>query len=272
MTYLRCTHPKPQSGDPNWFPWPDKASLCGIHTKRFGGALGHIYYMNELAGIIRQVLEMANLLVCPHIHHLHEDSGRHLKHAWQAEAWRDLDPDLVMPMVQVEMTSLLSPIVASHVTHHPLQNPKISLEFLSSQMMLDYIPGFTQALSTTIRTVSKSLLKVTKQCFKEMEQTQLLPLHPQLDFPENTFIVKMLDAIVEQLDGCQKDGVWAWDIDAKAMVKPIPSVLAMLGDSPMQNAGSDRSAGGGKQCQCEETLGQMRDRANHFLHKHKLHF
>lgn len=30
-------------------------SLCGIHTVRHQGALGHIYYMNDLAGIIRQV-------------------------------------------------------------------------------------------------------------------------------------------------------------------------------------------------------------------------
>ena len=30
-------------------------SLCGIHTVRYQGALGHIYYMNDLAGIIRQV-------------------------------------------------------------------------------------------------------------------------------------------------------------------------------------------------------------------------
>lgn len=30
-------------------------SLCGIHTVRHEGALGHIYYMNDLAGIIRQV-------------------------------------------------------------------------------------------------------------------------------------------------------------------------------------------------------------------------
>lgn len=30
-------------------------SLCGIHTVHHEGALGHIYYMNDLAGIIRQV-------------------------------------------------------------------------------------------------------------------------------------------------------------------------------------------------------------------------
>ncbi|KAE9398389.1 hypothetical protein BT96DRAFT_957615 [Gymnopus androsaceus JB14] len=74
-------------------------SLCGIHTVCHQGALGHIYYMNDLAGIIRQ--EMANPWVRQHIHHYHEDSGRHLEHAWQAEAWRDLDPDLATPMVRM---------------------------------------------------------------------------------------------------------------------------------------------------------------------------
>lgn len=29
-------------------------SLCGIHTVRHEGALGHIYYMNDIAGIICQ--------------------------------------------------------------------------------------------------------------------------------------------------------------------------------------------------------------------------
>lgn len=44
---------------------------------------------------------MANPRVCQHIHHYHEDSGRRLEHAWQVEAWRDLDPDLATPMVRM---------------------------------------------------------------------------------------------------------------------------------------------------------------------------
>lgn len=44
---------------------------------------------------------MANPRVRKHIHHFHEDSGRHLEDAWQAEAWRDLDPDLATPMVRL---------------------------------------------------------------------------------------------------------------------------------------------------------------------------
>lgn len=44
---------------------------------------------------------MANPRVRQHIHHYHEDSGRHLEDAWQAEAWRDLDPELATPMVRI---------------------------------------------------------------------------------------------------------------------------------------------------------------------------
>lgn len=42
---------------------------------------------------------MANPHVWKHIQHYHEDSGQRLEHAWQAEAWRDMDPNLVTPMV-----------------------------------------------------------------------------------------------------------------------------------------------------------------------------
>lgn len=44
---------------------------------------------------------MGNPRVRQHIHHYHEDSGRHLEHAWQAEAWRDLDPNLATPMARI---------------------------------------------------------------------------------------------------------------------------------------------------------------------------
>lgn len=42
-------------------------SLCGIHTARYEGALGHIYYMNNLAGIIRQVGLLSNAIGLQHI-------------------------------------------------------------------------------------------------------------------------------------------------------------------------------------------------------------
>lgn len=64
--------------------------------------------------------------------------------------------------------------------------------------------------------------------------------------------LEMLDGIVEQLRcvleqpglrlpadnslrDCQRDGIWAWDCELKEMVLVVPSVLAMLGDNPMQS-------------------------------------
>ncbi|KAJ3916301.1 hypothetical protein F5877DRAFT_91854 [Lentinula edodes] len=74
-------------------------TLCGIKTERQKGPLGHVYYINQLAGLIRQ--EMGNPKIRPHIRHYPEDSGQHVEHAWQADAWRTLDPDLSSPMVRV---------------------------------------------------------------------------------------------------------------------------------------------------------------------------
>ena len=34
---------------------------------------------------------------------------------------------------------------------------------------------------------------------------------------------------------CQSSGIWAWDCELKELVLVVPSVLAMLGDNPMQS-------------------------------------
>ncbi|KAJ3932436.1 MAG: hypothetical protein NXY57DRAFT_894227, partial [Lentinula lateritia] len=47
--------------------------------------------------------------------------------------------------------------------------------------------------------------------------------------------LEMLDGIVEQLLETQANGVWAWDSQLKDLVLVIPSVLALLGDNPMQS-------------------------------------
>ncbi|KAJ7270338.1 hypothetical protein C8J57DRAFT_1435474 [Mycena rebaudengoi] len=47
--------------------------------------------------------------------------------------------------------------------------------------------------------------------------------------------LEMLDGIVDQLEDCQHRGIWAWDSCNNELVLVIPSVLAMLGDNPMQS-------------------------------------
>ncbi|KAJ7603920.1 hypothetical protein FB45DRAFT_1085359 [Roridomyces roridus] len=47
--------------------------------------------------------------------------------------------------------------------------------------------------------------------------------------------LEMLDGVVDQLETAQKEGIWAWDVQEKELVLLIPSVLALLGDNPMQS-------------------------------------
>lgn len=71
--------------------------LCGIGSIRYEGVMGHVYYVNDSAGIVAQVCtetrscaskyvanieqELANHCVWPHLRFLPEDSG-----LWLSEA------------------------------------------------------------------------------------------------------------------------------------------------------------------------------------------
>ncbi|KAJ3841467.1 hypothetical protein F5878DRAFT_610142 [Lentinula raphanica] len=71
--------------------------ICGIQTHRYEGKLGHVYYVNDMAGIIAQ--EMSNPRIRPHLHFLPEDSGNSLAEAYQAERWlKEQDPELLTPV------------------------------------------------------------------------------------------------------------------------------------------------------------------------------
>ncbi|KAJ3967685.1 hypothetical protein EV361DRAFT_769198, partial [Lentinula raphanica] len=303
-------------------------SLCGIRTIRYEGALGHIYYMNDLAGIIRQ--EMANPRVRPHIHHYYEDSGRRLEHVWQAEAWRDLDPKLATPMIRInnqdfytyEITRLDNgELVIPHrwFIHHQDPDSTGTLNGMGWKLKPDHRHhGYVVCEWDEIRFTSKSLLvpfpRLVEQynedglydprqilgLFSTQNDSQLIEWtytssaegyqnawrvkakgHRVLTFAmwlycdntsgnvskkwnkHNSFLftaaglpqehvhrqsnihflstsnlappLEMLDGLVEQLSTTQRDGIWAWDIEAQEMVLMVPAVLAMLGDNPMQS-------------------------------------
>ncbi|KAL1698388.1 hypothetical protein EV121DRAFT_218261 [Schizophyllum commune] len=73
--------------------------MCGIRSVRHEGKLGHVYYVNDLAGIIAQ--EMANPNVRDKLHFYPEDTAPCVSEAWQAERWlHELDPALTTPMVR----------------------------------------------------------------------------------------------------------------------------------------------------------------------------
>ncbi|KAJ3966306.1 hypothetical protein EV361DRAFT_809262 [Lentinula raphanica] len=306
-------------------------SLCGIHTARYEGALGHIYYMNDLAGIIRQ--EMANPRVRPHIHHYHEDSGVRLEHAWQAEAWRDLHPDLATPMVRngnqdfytYEIAQLDNgELVLPYRWFTRRSGPQSITEFhgMAWKLQLDHQNhGYVVRQWDQVQFPATSLLVSFPRLVEQYEEDRLYDPccllgvfsilkqptdnelsewtytdiahgfqnrwrvqgkgHRVLTFAmwlycddtsgnvskkwnkHNSFLftaaglprehvhqqnnihflstsnlappLEMLDGLVQQLDVTQRDGIWAWDIEAQEMVLIIPAVLAMLGDNPMQS-------------------------------------
>ncbi|RDX40509.1 hypothetical protein OH76DRAFT_1506754, partial [Lentinus brumalis] len=74
--------------------------IYGVSSIRYKGAMGHIYYVNDMAALIAQ--ELANPQVRKHLHFLPEDAGKRLSEAWQGSRWlRELDPDLATPMVRI---------------------------------------------------------------------------------------------------------------------------------------------------------------------------
>ncbi|KZT39377.1 hypothetical protein SISSUDRAFT_1061200 [Sistotremastrum suecicum HHB10207 ss-3] len=75
--------------------------ICGVRTIAYKGDLGHPYYVNSIADLIR--LEMANPKVRPHLHFYPEETLRgSLSEAWQGDKWRkDILPEFVTPMIRV---------------------------------------------------------------------------------------------------------------------------------------------------------------------------
>ncbi|KAJ7340636.1 hypothetical protein DFH08DRAFT_915624 [Mycena albidolilacea] len=74
--------------------------VCGIETISYNGALGHKYFVNNLAQIIAQ--EMANPRVRPHLSFYPEDSGPKLSEARQGQHWlKELSDEQTTPMLRI---------------------------------------------------------------------------------------------------------------------------------------------------------------------------
>lgn len=88
---------------------------CGVKTIRYTGALGHVYYVNDLCALIAQVSfiitqnqtpltltqEMANPKIRPYIEVYPEDAEDSLQNANQGRRWlHELDAELLTPMVR----------------------------------------------------------------------------------------------------------------------------------------------------------------------------
>ncbi|KDQ05660.1 hypothetical protein BOTBODRAFT_182352 [Botryobasidium botryosum FD-172 SS1] len=290
--------------------------LCGIQSLRYAGALGHIYYINDMAAIIAQ--EMANPNVRKHLKFYAEDAGSKLSEAWQAERWKsELDSSLTTPMIRahsqdffIDEVTLLKDatacmpfrwftrgdqmfarawkVVSDEACSGWIVDTTQEREYSSAELLLSH-PQFVQSHQRYnlpdprevigLRTAAGGILPWTKpsenpwRIRSKGHRVLALPLWLYCDDTSgnlskkwnkhNSFLftlaglprrfvhresnihflstsniappLEMLDGIVNQLEACQKDGVWAWDCDAQERVLLIPSVLAMLGDNPMQS-------------------------------------
>ncbi|KAG6913998.1 hypothetical protein DXG01_002989 [Tephrocybe rancida] len=287
--------------------------LCGIESLRYDGALGHVYYTNDLAGIIAQ--EWANPTVRRHLHIYPEDSGNHLSEAWQAARWRDeLHSDLTTPMVRIHRQDFYINEICftrhgAFVPHRWLINNNEL--YGRAWRVVATAEGWIVDVSQAYNVMSTDLLLSRPQFVNNYMYYQVphpdriigqqdlmgeltqwpFPLencwrlrssgHRVMAFPmwlycddtsgnqskkwnkHNSFLftaaglprrlvhqegnvlflstsnivppLEMLDGIVNQLEVCQRDGIWAWDCEANEKILIIPSILAMLGDNPMQS-------------------------------------
>ncbi|CDO75864.1 hypothetical protein BN946_scf184833.g15 [Trametes cinnabarina] len=268
--------------------------LYGVASIRYKGAMGHIYFVNDMAALIAQ--ELANPQVRKHLRFLPEDAGRRLSEAWQGSRWlRELDPDLATPMVRIhdqdfyvlEPAQLRDGRICMPVRFFTrgkdtmaygwamvptadksgwviAQDSPIegrTCDFLTSfpvlgrHTIITIYPIHAESLlanghrvfafpiwlfcDDTSGNVSKKWNKHNSFLFTAAGLPRRL-VHREynvhfLATSNAALPLEMLDGIADQLLACQTSGVWAWDCELQEMVLLIPSVLAILGDNPMQS-------------------------------------
>ncbi|KAI5829031.1 hypothetical protein K523DRAFT_373222 [Schizophyllum commune Tattone D] len=293
----------------------DLQQKCGIRSIRYKGKLGHIYYVNDLAGIVAQ--EMANPHVRRHLRFLPEDSGTKISEAWQADRWlHELDPKLATPMIRIgrqdyytfeplllasdyqraspseraympvrwftrgqktlaqawrllpstsesgERGWVVDELVQGH-TSHAMPDPRnifgicrdgTSISPWDTSLSVPKHGNPWRVKSRGHRTVGMPLWlycddtsgNVSKRWNKHNSFLFTAAGLPRREVHKESSIhflstsniappLEMLDGIVDQLEDIQENGIWAWDCVRKELVLVIVSILAMLGDNPMQS-------------------------------------
>ncbi|KAL0575042.1 hypothetical protein V5O48_006915 [Marasmius crinis-equi] len=291
-------------------------SLCGIRTIRHEGKLGHVYYTNDLSGIIAQ--EMSNPQVRRDLHFFPEDSGPLLAEAWQAKRWLEqLDPELTTPMIRIHNQDfyLQEPLMlrdgrfaiptrwfirnGQHVGKCHLMEQSGAGWVVDSKLVDIESTKLSLALPSLVDTFrvmgkpdprhvigirddsggiapwehSRSDLVNEWRIRANGKRVVAFPMWLYCDDTSgnsskkwnkhNSFLftpaglprrrvhhesnihflctsniappLEMLDGIVEQLIECQEQGILARDSTLNEDVLVIPSVLAMVGDNPMQS-------------------------------------
>ncbi|KAG2352717.1 hypothetical protein BDR07DRAFT_1497778 [Suillus spraguei] len=193
--------------------------LCGVEINHYIGCLGHTYYMISLEFIVK--MAFANPLVQSVLEVYPEDSSPKLEEIRQARCWlEEHDARLLTPMYHVE-----GRIARDFYTDEPtlLKNGMLCMPFSEG---LSWLIDQHDELSLSTNDLSMT--------FPELEYVPLGHGRPTL---QSTFSppLEMLEGIVEQLESCQETGIWAYDCSYHDIILVIISVLALLGDNPMQS-------------------------------------
>ncbi|KAF8515093.1 hypothetical protein JB92DRAFT_3156825 [Gautieria morchelliformis] len=226
--------------------------LCGIESIKYNGALGHTYYVNNMAQLIAQ--EMAN----PH------DSHPRLSEARQGQRWlRDVDDSILTPMVglgdrdfytwepvMLKDRTVVMPfrwytrdqvVCAKAWRLHPWQRAWVVLEYevvtaTVDDILLNFVEfgqGHGRYGCPSPCDIGGIFLFTPAGLEREHAQKEY---NVHFLCTSNTAPpLEMLEGIVQQLRTCQTAGIWAWDCVYREMVLILVWVLALLRDNPMRS-------------------------------------
>ncbi|KAG2032254.1 hypothetical protein BDR03DRAFT_874342 [Suillus americanus] len=231
-------------------------SLCGVEINRYISRLGHTYYMISLQFIMK--MAFANPLVRSVLKVYPEDSSPRLEEICQACCWlKEHDARLLTPMYCVDgriardfytykptllkngmlcmPSDCCDPTGCVKPWAEPLMNPwrlKANGHCVVAYPVLLYCDD----------TSGNQSKKWNEHNTFLMNAAGLPQEHMQWEYNLNFICtsniappLEMLEGAVEQIESCQETGIWAYDCSCHDIVLMIISVLALLGDNPIQS-------------------------------------
>lgn len=177
--------------------------LYGIGQRKYIGTLGHTYYVNNFAKILAQ--EMANPQVRPYLHFFPEDGGDFMSEARHGRKWlRDVDPDLLTPMVRVDGVDYYVFEPALLKNHHAFMPERIITKRGNDGSSVGpFLQGWEMTLVETQRghrgwriDLDKRIDVGTRDLLWNFEQ--FLEMHRDQELPSPTRIWGKLDGLAAQ--------------------------------------------------------------------------
>ncbi|KAL4067637.1 hypothetical protein J3A83DRAFT_4189406 [Scleroderma citrinum] len=222
------------SGENEWFPWPNRlSSQCQLDL---------LTWILQINGVQDVPSEMANPHVRSKLHFYPEDSGKLLYEAHQARRcgqvctptrWfqcKGLLFGKAWPLRAVVNDAGCGWIVEEHT----------EIEISQEDLLVSF-ENWSTGESTFSLPPSHNIIGVEKshQAGLSLEPWTLTKPHKGNKWHALAKGAHMLDGFITQLEAGQETGIWAWDCIYKEWILVIPSVLALLGDNPMQIKGHD---------------------------------